>query len=469
MKNVFCTFVGIPSDVSSIDDIDWSTAFGNGIGNMSSNSSLLIRIHNNPSTGPSYIQIVVESTSYICTIDDAFATDSPLSVYAMGMVGDSGYLMSSLDFQMCSDYWDLTTDWCENEEEESISGRYITDDNEWTNTLLYNYTSSIHGLFNLTEINSIEFAPVVSHEMITVSMVLYWRSNSSYDDDDDDHDHSDDTPSPTQSYYDYNNTGYYDDYNGTYSYDDDEYNKSYGYNGSYNHDNNETHYFHVIIDGQQHNIIIPDDNNCTFDDNGNEDTVEVYWKEGNDGFCVTDVIIEQMTDKSSITISILTEVYYYNWTAKGNESDFDEISKTSHYAWGFSDVCIKQTHVVTDNPTPYPTAYPTVYGDDCTVYKTRYSDWDLIYDEEETEMTAYGLDYIEFASNSSSESGTESHWLLAIETPISFSNSTSYSHWLNVMLYANWTKYEDGNRPILFSVLSEGVYVLCMYVYMNVC
>ena len=129
------------------------------------------------------------------------------------------------------------------------------------------------------------------------------------------------------------------------------------------------------------------------------------------------------------------------------------------YKWGFGNLCINQTHLITKNPTPSPTSPPTMVLEECNHFLTRLSDWDLLYDPEKTEFVAHGLDYIQFSSIAASD------WLFAIDTNLFFPTASFLNEtkpiWLDIEMngFRSITQSSDSViQPIMFCHLQRSFY-----------
>ena len=90
--------------------------------------------------------------------------------------------------------------------------------------------------------------------------------------------------------------------------------------------------------------------------------------------------------------------------------------------------------------------------DECNNYKTRLSDWDLLYNANLTEFYPFGIHYISFSSIGFQYS---SDWLLSIETNLYFPSTSTDPIWLNIEMhgFSSITNTIDGPiRPLMFSV-----------------
>ena len=120
------------------------------------------------------------------------------------------------------------------------------------------------------------------------------------------------------------------------------------------------------------------------------------------------------------SLTATTSTTYLDLSIQLESASSAQSSSDNTIFWGFTNLCINQTHTITDNPTPSPTNPPTVQSNECNHFKTRLSDWNLLYDAEKTEFEAHGIDYIQFTSIDNKNGINESDWLLAVETNLFF-------------------------------------------------
>ena len=123
--------------------------------------------------------------------------------------------------------------------------------------------------------------------------------------------------------------------------------------------------------------------------------------------------------------------------------------------WGFDNLCINQTHVITNEPTPSPTDPPTMSISECNYYKTRLSDWDLLYNVSLTEFYPAGIEYVKFSPINTYN--YESDWLFSVDTNLYFPTISTDPIWLNIEMngFSSMSRYNpdliDIIRPIMFS------------------
>ena len=124
-------------------------------------------------------------------------------------------------------------------------------------------------------------------------------------------------------------------------------------------------------------------------------------------------------------------------------------------SWGFANLCINQTHIITNEPTPSPTDPPTMALSECNKYKTRLSDWDLLYNVSLTEFYPNGIEYVKFTPIGTSNQYL-SDWLFSVETNLYFPPISNDPIWLNIEMagFNSITGGIDPIQPIMFSFIA---------------
>ena len=137
--------------------------FGWGLDRWGSHGGLvdnkfLIRFRNDEKDGTSYINIRAKygnyqtETSWLCAIDGKFVSDSKISFAMMGWKDDDYYRIKHIDVKVCAGYWDIPTNWCENNE--PMVDRY----NAWNMNnndvidIVLGQSNYIHGLFGKDDV-----------------------------------------------------------------------------------------------------------------------------------------------------------------------------------------------------------------------------------------------------------------------------------------------------------------------------
>ena len=151
-----------------------------------------------------------------------------------------------------------------------------------------------------------------------------------------------------------------------------------------------------------------------------------------------DIRITETTSETALDLSI----YFYNPRLLYNHS----------ISWGFDNLCINQTYIITNEPTPTPTNPPTMLLSECNNYKTRLSDWELLYDVSLTKFYPNGIKYVEFTSIDGFNQYW-SDWLFAVDTNLYFPLMSPDPIWLNIEMhgFGSITNKIDTIRPIMLS------------------
>lgn len=159
-----------------------------------------------------------------------------------------------------------------------------------------------------------------------------------------------------------------------------------------------------------------------------------------------DISATETTSQTALDLKI----YFFSTNSMINQAANDSIQ------WGFANLCINQTYIITNEPTPSPTDPPTMAVSECNYYKTRLSDWDLLYNVTLTEFYVPGIDYVKFTPNPSAN--YESDWLFSVDTNLYFPENSTDPIWLNIEMNGfnsmnrDFPDQVDEIRPILFSI-----------------